>query len=161
MVTVAAMAPDVDGLGLIPELLTAHSAQPLHWYSLYHHALHSLLFALVVALLAWILTRHSWRLAALSFLVFHLHLLEDVAGSRGPDGDAWPIPYLFPFSSRMTWSWSGQWPLNAWPNFALTVVLLGVTVWFAVRRRYSPVSLFSTRADAAVVAALQRRFHRA
>ncbi|HKR84029.1 MAG TPA: hypothetical protein VJS37_07615, partial [Terriglobales bacterium] len=71
----------------------------------------------------------------------------DVAGSRGPDGFGWAIPYLAPFSSRWTWSWSGQWALNAWPNVALTAALISLTLWIAVRWAFSPVEIFSTTAD--------------
>ena len=38
--------------------------------------------------------------ALLVFISFHLHLLADLVGARGPDGDQWPIPYLLPFSNR-------------------------------------------------------------
>jgi len=31
--------PDLDGLGIIPELLTRNSSHPLLWFSLYHHSL--------------------------------------------------------------------------------------------------------------------------
>jgi hypothetical protein len=57
-------------------------------------------------------------------------------------------------------SWSGQWPLNDWKNVALSVLLIVWALWRAVRRRYSPVSLFSARADAAVVRTLRARFLR-
>ena len=96
-----------------------------------------------------------------AFVSFHLHLLEDLVGSRGPDGFGWPIPYLFPFSTRWTLSWSGQWALNAWPNLALTIALISLTLWIAVRWGFSPVEMFSGTADQAVVCALRKRFQRA
>ena len=42
LVTLASVAPDLDGLGIIPELLTRNPAHPLPWFSLYHHSLHTL-----------------------------------------------------------------------------------------------------------------------
>jgi inner membrane protein len=48
IVTLAAVVPDVDGFGIIPELLTRQSRHPLLWFSQYHHDLHTLLFAVVV-----------------------------------------------------------------------------------------------------------------
>ena len=45
IVTIAAVVPDVDGLGIVAEILTRHSQHPLLWFSDYHHALHTLLFA--------------------------------------------------------------------------------------------------------------------
>jgi len=38
-VTLAGVAPDLDGLGAIPEILTRHWAHPLDWFSEYHHVL--------------------------------------------------------------------------------------------------------------------------
>jgi hypothetical protein len=50
LVTLASVVPDIDGLGLVAELLTRHSAQPLLWWSTYHHVLaHNVAAALVVA----------------------------------------------------------------------------------------------------------------
>ncbi len=157
-VTVAAVIPDIDGIGIVAEVLTRHSSYPLLWFSEYHHALHSLAFAVVVAIVTFALTRR-WLTAGLAFAAFHLHLMEDLVGSRGPDGFIWPVPYLQPFTSHWTWSWEGQWQLNAWPNLALTILLLAITIGIAVVRGVSPVFLFSPRGDRAVVAALRRRFH--
>jgi len=158
VVTLAAVVPDVDGLGIVAEILTRHSRHPLIWFSQYHHALHTLLFALFVSVCAFCISKRRWVSASLAFVAFHLHLLEDLVGSRGPDGFNWPIPYLFPFSDRWIWTWGGQWALDAWPNIALTIVLLCVTVWLAVKRGFSPVDLFSPAADRPVVTALRKRF---
>src|ERR1700681_4146585 len=49
-VVCAAVVPDLDGLGAIPEILTRTSAHPLHWFSDYHHSLHTLAFAVMVTL---------------------------------------------------------------------------------------------------------------
>ena len=121
IVTVACVIPDIDGFGIIPELLTRNSAHPLLWFSLYHHSLHNLAFALVVAAVAFAIATRKWTTSVLALLSFHLHLFEDVLGSRGPEGDQWPIPYLAPFSSALQITWHGQWGLNAWPNVVLTV----------------------------------------
>jgi inner membrane protein len=158
LVTLACVAPDVDGLGAIPDLLTRNSAHPLHWFSQYHHQLHSLAFAVVVAATCFIFSKHQWMTALLAFSSFHLHLLEDVLGSRGPDGYQWPIPYLAPFSQAAQISWSGQWGLNAWPNFAITIGFLAVTFYLARRRGFSPLEMISHRADRAFVETLRARF---
>ena len=161
LVTLACVTPDIDGLGIIPELITRNSAHPLLWFSLYHHSLHNLAFALVVAAVAFAVATRKWATGLFVLLSFHLHLFEDVLGSRGPDGDQWPIPYLAPFSPAVHLTWSGQWSLNAWPNVVLTVVLLMITFWLAWRRGFSPVEMISARADTAFVAALRRRIPRA
>jgi len=158
IVTLACVAPDVDGLGIIPELLTRNSSHPLLWFTLYHHSLHTLAFSLVVAAIAFALAQQRWKTGILALVSFHLHLFEDVLGSRGPDGYQWPIPYLEPFSSSVQLVWRGQWGLTAWPNVALTVALLLITFWLAWRRGFSPLEIISTKADAAFVEVLRRRF---
>jgi len=160
LVTLASVAPDIDGLGIIPELLTRNSAHPLLWFTLYHHSLHTLAFAVLVAAVAFALARQRWKTGFLALVSFHLHLLEDVLGSRGPDGYQWPIPYLKPFSHSWQLTWRGEWALNAWPNAAITAVLLLTTLWLAWRRGFSPLEMISAKADAALVGALRLRFLR-
>lgn len=92
------------------------------------------------------------------FISFHLHLLGDLIGARGPDGEQWPIPYLSPFSTAWHWTWSGQWALNAWPNMAITASVIAFALWSAWKRGFSPLEMISARADRAFVAALRNRF---
>jgi hypothetical protein len=182
LVVAAAVAPDIDGLGIIPELLTRNSSHPLLWFSEYHHSLHTLAFALVCTLSAYLVAgpfapartlatsgyssdftfgpairkpqpsnqrspSHPWLTALLVFISFHLHLLCDLIGARGPDGDQWPIPYLKPFSNSIQLTWHGQWALNAWQNFVITGFLLAATFWIAWRHGNSPLELVSERAN--------------
>jgi len=158
LVTVASVAPDLDGLGIIPELLTRNSAHPLLWFSQYHHSLHTLAFAVVIAVASAVVGNQKWKTAALAFVSFHLHLIEDVLGSRGPDGYQWPIPYLKPFSDRLQLVWHGQWALNAWPNVAITVGLLLATFYFTWKKGLSPLEMFSSRAELAYMRAFRYRF---
>jgi len=158
IVTLACVAPDIDGLGIIPELLTRSSSHPLLWFSLYHHSLHSLPFAVVVAVLAGVFGVQRWKSALFAFVSFHLHLLEDLVGSRGPDGYQWPIPYLSPFSSALQFTWRGQWALNAWPNVVITLVLLVATFYLIWRNGFSPLEMISQRAEAAYMRAFRYRF---
>ena len=91
------------------------------------------------------------------FASFHLHLLFDLAGSGGgTPGDIWPLHYWWPFSETLI-AWSGQWPLTSWQNTTLTVVLMLYGLYGAARSGTSPLGLFSSRADAALVQALRRR----
>jgi LexA-binding, inner membrane-associated putative hydrolase len=176
LIVAAAVAPDIDGLGLLPELLTRHSSHPLLWFSQYHHRLHTLSFAVACALLAFLLAgrlayftfgpaiqgrrmpSHPALTSLLVFLGFHLHLLCDLVGSRGPDGDPWPIPYLRPFSNALQLTWHNQWALNGWQNFTFTGLLLLATLWIAWKRESSPLELFSDSANRALVQALRQRF---
>ena len=159
LVTWASVVPDVDGLGLVADLLTRHTAHPLSWWGDYHHVVgHNLGFAVGVGVLAALLAKDKRKTTLLVLLSFHLHLVADLMGARGPDGDQWPIPYLLPFSNRWQWTWSGQWALNAWPNFVLTALLMTLALWLAWKRGYSPLELFSAKADGALVRAFRNRF---
>jgi inner membrane protein len=192
LVVAAAVAPDIDGLGIVPELLTRNTSHPLLWFSEYHHSLHTLAFALVCTLAGYLIAgllapsrifaasgsisdftfgpdirkprptnrrspSHPWLTAFLVFISFHLHLLCDVIGARGPDGDQWPIPYLKPFSNTLQLTWHGQWALNAWQNFVITGLLLLATFWIAWKYASSPVELVSQSANDSFVFALRRR----
>ena len=173
MIALAGILPDLDGLGLPFEAL---SGGHLDWYSTWHHTLtHNLTAAL--ALSAALAGFSHWRCGSTAnsgevpavpesspgrlFLAClfstHLHLLGDLVGSRGPDGDPWPIPYLFPFSPQ-SWVAPIQWEINAWPNLVLTVVLL----WWAFRRAwqegFSPLGYFSPHADQIFISTLRQRF---
>jgi hypothetical protein len=110
LVTLACVAADVDGLGIV---------------------LDSLVFALVIAGVSVMLAHQRWKTGLLAFVSFHLHLVEDLAGSRGPDGYEWPIPYLKAFSSAWSLPWQGQWALNSWLNIAITAALLLATFYLA------------------------------
>ena len=156
LVTFAAVVPDLDRLGIVPELLTRNSAHPLLWFSHFHHLLHTLPFAVLVAALTFLIATERWKTGLLAFFAFHLHLLEDLAGSRGPDG-LWSVPYLWPFSP-VQWAWSGQWALNAWPNYVVTVAFLILTFYIAWKHCRSPLEMVSLQADKAFVGVVHARF---
>lgn len=159
-ITLAGLVPDLDGLGLVAEALTLGSQNELLWWSNYHHtALHNLTFALSVSLVCWLATGRRWLVALLAFVSFHIHLLGDLLGARGPENDHWPISYLMPFSDSWQWIWEGQWELNAWPNFVVTGALLVLMFYLAWKRGHSPLEMVSQRADQAFVTALRNRFH--
>jgi inner membrane protein len=159
LVTFAGVAPDLDGLGVIPELLTRHTSHPLEWFTRYHHLLaHNLPFAILVTVAVLALSQRRWLTASLAFVAVHLHFLMDVLGSRGPDGYNWPIPYFEPFSSRVQIAWSGQWALNSWQNVLITCGLLVLILIRAVQISRSPLEIFSPAADKQVVAVLRQRW---
>jgi len=159
LVTWASVVPDLDGLGIIADRLTRNSSHPLNWWGDYHHTLgHNLGFVIVVAAIAAIFATQRVKTTLLVLLSFHLHLLGDLAGARGPDGDQWPIPYLLPFSKQLQLTWSGQWALNGWPNFVITGVLIGMMFIFARQRGFSPLEMVTSKADAIFVRALRTRF---
>jgi hypothetical protein len=157
LVSLAGLAPDLDGAGILVDL--ARGVHPSEgFYAAFHHVLaHNLTAGVVVALAAFALARRRAACAALALVAFHLHLLGDLVGSAGPGGFVWTLSYLYPFSERAL-AWDGQWELNAWPNLVITALLLVAAGAAAVRRGRSPLELVSLRADAALVAALRRRF---
>jgi inner membrane protein len=179
LVVAAAVVPDLDGIGIIPELLTRNSSHPLLWFSQYHHTLHTLAFALVCTLVAYLIagpgadravsslvdpklavrraSTHPWLTALLVFVSFHLHLLCDLIGARGPDGYQWPIPYLKPFSNAWRLTWHGQWALNGWQNFVVTGLFLAVTLWIAGKYGSSPLELVSENMNRAFTRVVSRR----
>ena len=157
VVTMAGVAPDVDAFGIIAEALTRETDHPLTWWTDYHHVFgHNLTFGLVVAATSFALATKRWKTAALAFLTFHLHLLCDVIGAKGPEGYQWPVPYFYPFSD-WKWTWDGQWELNAWPNFVITGIVLLITFYWAWQKGHSPLEMVSASADRAFVETLRRR----
>jgi len=156
LVTISGVIPDADGLGMIPDWLTRHS---LNCGGEYHHVLfHNIGFGLMMCGWIFLLSRQRWLAALLALGGFHLHLFPDLIGARGPDGYQWPIPYLQPFSDAWQLAWEGQWSLTAWQNFVLTGLLLLPAFWWAWQKGFSPLEMFSTRADQAFVRTLRVRF---
>ena len=160
LITAASVVPDLDGLGLIVDAGAPLFGWTVQWYERFHHVLlHGIPGAILCTALFALLARERWRAALLVFLSYHLHLLQDLLGSRGSGPtDIWPIHYLEPVSGGLTFAWSGQWALSGWQNTTLTVVLMAYAFVLAVQRGYSPVGLFSARADAAFVETLRRRW---
>jgi hypothetical protein len=162
IVAFAGVISDLDGIGLVAEGVTRGWEHPLTWYSDYHHVLgHNLGVAIMVTTIGSILAARRCATGLLTLLSFHLHLLCDLAGSRGPDGYQWPIHYLLPFSDSYRLTWAGQWELDAWPNVVITLMLVALTLFLAWSRGFSPVELFSSSGDRAVIASLRRRFAKA
>lgn len=158
-ITLAGIAPDIDGFGAPVEMLTKGTANELRWFADYHHVLcHNGLFCIILALLAISFARNRKKLVGLFVLLTsHAHFLCDLVGSKGPDGSHWPIPYLNPFYSGLRLEWDGQWELNSWQNYSITGVVLVTAIWLAIRRGYSPVEIISPKADKVVVEAFQNR----
>lgn len=159
----AGLAPDLDGLGAgidSAARLLGYGDPAL--YGRYHHVLfHGLFGALLLPAIGLAFARRRLATFLWAFAAVHLHLACDLVGSRGPAaGDVWPIHYLGPFSDAVTLSWSGQWPLNAWPNIVFTMALLAFAFHRAATTGHSPVSLLSTRAHAAFVTAVRSRLHK-
>lgn len=157
----AGLLPDLDGLGLVVDVGNRLLGRPeTMLYGTWHHALlHGLPGALVLAAAVAAFSTARLRTFLVSLGLVHLHLLCDLVGSRGPDrDDVWTVPYLAPLSDRLTLSVPWQWPVNGWPNVALTLLLLAAGFVSAARRGRSPVSLLGERADRVFVETVRRRW---
>lgn len=155
------LAPDLDGLGAVVDSaarLLGYGDPAL--YGRYHHLLlHGLFGALILPAIGLAFARRRFATFLWAFAAVHLHLACDLVGSRGPAADdVWAIHYLGPFTDAVTFSWSGQWPLNAWPNIAFSLGLLAFVFVRAATLGHSPLSLLSARAHTAFVATVQSRW---
>jgi hypothetical protein len=163
LVTLAGILPDADGLGVFADMASGTWCHTqTHFYANYHHyLLHGAFGGVLFTALLAAFARRRWRVAFLALAVFHLHLLCDFVGSRGPSPeDLWPIFYFGPFTKDPMWIWKGQWRIDAWPFRLLTVTLFCWALWLAVRLGYSFVGVFNRRVDAIFVGVL-RKWHRA
>ncbi len=161
LVTLAGILPDLDGAGILVDWTRqAMDLSNPYFYLTYHHwLLHGLFGGLLISGVLAAFARQRGRVFVLAFLVFHLHLLCDLVGSRGPDRtDIWPIFYLGPFSRHWTLVWSGQWPLDSWINRYFTVALVLCALWMPIKLGHSVVGVFNRRADEAFVGVL-RKWH--
>lgn len=156
LVTIGGVLPDIDSFGILPEIITS---KRLDWFSQYHHILAHNLTVVILGLIVVIwLARQRLKAGILFLLAFHLHLLCDIIGGRGPDGYQWPIPYLWPLWPELQITWPYQWSLNAWPNFVITILFIIITLCLARTKGYSIVGLFSKKADQSLVKIIRERF---
>ncbi|ESP92450.1 metal-dependent hydrolase [Pseudoalteromonas luteoviolacea] len=148
LVTVSGVAADLDGLGLVIDLLIGTT----NWYGQLHHVLtHNLVTGVIFAsICAWLASAQKHVVWALSFTCFHLHILCDVLGSKGPDGFQWPIYYLYPLSSDFTLVWAQQWLLNGWQNQLFTAILLLASLYIAAAKKITCLEVFSVRLNTEV-----------
>lgn len=161
LITLAGILPDFDGLGMVVDItkgLFSGEATNYHFYHQFHHLLgHGWPAALVICgLLAGFATKRV-RVFGFCLLTFHLHLLCDLLGSRGPSpSDLWPISYGEPLFRHPIWFWKNQWRLDGWQNQISFVFILFGSLWQSVRVGHSFVEVFSRRADEVFVRVLKK-----
>ena len=162
-VAAAGLLPDLDSLGVVADLTNGWLGRPPTEYyaDLHHWLMHGAPGALALAsLLCW-RAKERGKVFLLALLTFHLHLLCDVVGSRGPDPTEgiWPIYYFGPFShTHGVWVWQDQWLLNGWQNVSLTLALLSWTLYLAWRSDRSPFLPWAPKIHRGFVSALRGRF---
>lgn len=154
LLVAASVLPDLDGLGVVLDWL-APGAGPSLYGSYHHFVLHGAFGALLAVALTVPFARRRLKVAVWVLVAFHLHLLGDLLGSRGPGAVApWPLYYGGPFTREHAWAWSGQWALNAWPNVVLSLALLASTLARAARTGVSPTMFLGRHVDAAFLQTL-------
>jgi inner membrane protein len=163
LVTLAGVAPDLDGLGAVVDVVgSAISGKPdtFYYYQQYHHVLlHGWPGAVVTSLLLLIFARKKLPVFFWCLATYHLHLLCDLIGSRGPDpGDLWPICYSEPLFRHPIWFFKGQWRLDGWQNMLFSAGMLVISGWVAAKRGFSFLEIFSDKMDRAVVPVLRKWF---
>lgn len=161
LVTWAGVLPDADGLGAVADVVSSWISGKectFHYYQQYHHILlHGWPGAVAVSLLLTIFARQHWRVLLLCLLTYHLHLLCDLIGSRGPTvGDLWPICYSEPIFRHPIWFWKHQWKLDGWQNQTIFVAIFTVSLWVAIKKGYSFVEVVSARLDSVFVQVLRK-----
>ena len=159
IITLSGLSPDVDGLGVLIDFATGHFEQPFYWWNKLHHVVgHNLFFALGLSLVTFWFAKNKKVTPLMVFLAFHIHLLGDLLGARGPDGYQWPIPYFYPLADAFQLVWPGQWALNSWQNMLITLITLIIMFIIARNRGYSPLEIISTRLDHKFIQTIRNRF---
>lgn len=154
LLTVASIFPDIDGIGALVDI---YRGQEAVLFSEFHHKFgHNLFACLALLPLVWYFAR-NFRIMFWFTILFHFHLFCDIVGARGPDGFQWPVYYFFPLND-LELTWSGQWEINAWPNFVFTLILLFVFFRQILLTGFSPLGLVSHEADSVLVDTLSNRF---
>lgn len=148
LVTLAGLAPDLDGVGYVTDYLGLTSDL---YCRIHHIGGHNLGACLIYLVITAGFAQRRFLGFTLAAATFHIHLLCDIISGRGPDGYQWPIPYLMPFSDSLNWTWSGQWYLHGWQNTVVYLVFVAVTVFIAIKKRVTPIDLLSERWDGAVL----------
>jgi len=160
LVTLAGVLPDADGLGAVVDVVGAMISgkeNTFYYYQQYHVLLHGWPGAILVSLLLTCFARKKLPVLFWCLVTFHLHLLSDLIGSRGPTvSDLWPIYYSEPLFRHPIWFWKHQWKLDGWQNQTIFIVLFLTSLWLAVKRGHSFVEVFSQRLDSVFVKVLQK-----
>jgi len=152
LISVAGISPDIDGAGYILDKINLFIGKDTDFYGEFHHILsHNLIFAIIVAVICTYFAKiKRFHVGLFAFIVVHLHIIADLVGSKGPDDYSWPMNYLYPFSDEIMLSWDGQWELVSWQNFLTMFILIVISIYIAITKKYSPFEIFSEKLDKSV-----------
>lgn len=157
-ISLAGVLPDLDGLGLVLDWIhAAHGRQSFYYAAQHHYWLHGWAGGLLLAGILAAFARRKRTVFLASLAVFHLHLLCDLVGSRGPEKhDLWAVYYSGPFHHDWAWLWRGQWRLDGWENTTITFALFTAAIGQSLRKGHSFVGVVSDRLDVVFVGLINR-----
>ena len=157
-ITASGLLPDLDGIGVIADKIGPYFDYHTTLYAQYHHVFgHNLLSGFLLSLGFAHLCQKKLIVFFLCLLAFHLHLLGDLVGSMGPDGNQWPIYYLYPFIPSFELTWSGQWELSSWRNSAIGIFFFCIALVLARHRQVTFFELISIKIENAVAEVAKQR----
>ena len=164
LVTLAGLLPDLDGLGIIVDMISEKlPGRHFELYQRYHHYVsHGWPGALVICGALTLFAKDRWRTFGWCLVTFHLHLLCDFVGSRGETAqDLWPIAYGEPLFRNPVFVWTSQWPLDGWQNMVFFSVVLFLSLLVARKKGVSFLEFFGRAVDSRFVKWLRvgTRYH--
>lgn len=156
--TVCGVIPDIDGLGIIIDKILGDGSY--YYYMSWHRKVgHSIVGVLVVAVLAYLICNRKVLPALVAGLTYVTHLLLDLVGSGGPDGDIWGSWLFWPFSEyELSVGW--QWGLNSWQNTGITGAFIVMMIMIAAKKRRTVLEVISVRLDRYCIDLISRMFGR-
>lgn len=147
-ITLSGLLPDIDGVGYIFDKIGNYFGSHTGYYEQFHHIYcHNVFFGLSLAIIVFFSCSKKYSVFLLSFVAFNLHIICDIAGARGPDGDQWPISYFYPLLPDIQLVWSGQWELSSWINSIIGVIFFVIALIIARYRHVTFFELFSKRIE--------------
>jgi len=156
-ITLMGILPDIDGFGYLADKVGGYFGYSTFLYQEYHHYFgHNIFFGLILSGLLARICYQRLIVFILCLIAFHLHLVADLIGSRGPDGYQWPIPYLYPFV-QLELTWEGQWELSSWRNSAIGVLFFFIALLIVRYRHVSFFEFFSARFEKTVIDVARQR----
>ncbi len=150
-ITMSGLLPDLDGAGMIIDKINKYFGTHTGYYEQFHHVYcHNIFFGLSFAIIFCFICGKRISVFLLSLLTFHLHIICDMAGSSGPNGDLWTIPYFYPLLPDIHLTWSGQWELSSWINSLIGAIFFVLALIIARYRHVTFFELFSKRVEEVV-----------
>jgi membrane-bound metal-dependent hydrolase YbcI (DUF457 family) len=147
LVTLAGIAPDIDGIGALIDI---------EYYSRYHHIIaHNLIFGIILALFSMLISANKKLTSLLVFVSFNLHILGDLLGS----GAGWGVSYLWPLNNQsFEFIPPYQWELDSWQNFIATALCIIIIITISLKKKITIVELFNKKVDQKIVTVFNQWF---